>query len=143
MNTLEQAQQLIESTCAYYKIDHSQMTALSGKNHYKVCYNKDGDLVRLAEVRMALSYFLYMHCPLKLVQIAPLVGYADHSTMSIYRKRIEHYITTEDPKFFPYYLKIIDLASDLNISMRLNRVCNKHSIAFKDHRGIIYLEESK
>lgn len=143
MNTLDQAQKLIEKTCDHYKIDHPQMTALSGKNHYKVCFNKDGELVRLAEIRMALSYFLYMYCPLKLVQIAPLVGYADHSTMSIYRKKIEHYIATEDPRFFPYYLTIIDLASELDISMKLTRVTNKHDIAFTDHRGYIYLEKSK
>ena len=143
MNTLDQAQQLIKKTCEHYKIEHSQMTAMSGKNHFKVCLNKDGKLVRLAEVRMALSYFLYMYCPLKLVQIAPLVGYADHSTMSIYRKRIEHYIETEDPRFYPYYLTIIDLASDLGISMKLTRILNKHDVAFKDHRGYIYLEKSK
>ena len=143
MNTLDQAWKLIEKTCEHYKIEHSQMTAMSGKNHFKVCLNKDGELVRLAEVRMALSYFLYMYCPLKLVQIAPLVGYADHSTMSIYRKKIEHYIKTEDPRFYPYYLTIIDLASDLGISMKLTRVLNKHDVAFKDHRGYIYLEKSK
>ena len=115
---------------------------MSGKNHFKICHNKDGELVRLAEVRMALSYFLYTYCPLKLVHIAPLVGYADHSTMSTYRKRIEHYIQTEDPKFFPYYLTIIDLASELDISMKLKRVTNKHDVAFVDHNGKIYLAES-
>lgn len=142
MNTLNQAQKLIEKTCEHYKIEHKQMTVYSGKNHFKICYNKDGILVRLAEIRMALSYFLYMHCPLKLVEIAPLVGYADHSTMSTYRKRIEYYIETEDAKFFPYYLTIIDLASELGISMRLKRVTSKHDIAFSDHNGKIYLAES-
>ncbi len=86
------------------KITHNQMIAMSKTNHFKICKNSDNELVRLAEIRMALSYFLYMHCPLRLTEIAPLVGYKDHSTMSIYRKRIEFYIQTEDPKFFPYYL---------------------------------------
>ena len=142
MNTLDQAWKLIKKTCEHYKIEHKQLAQMSGTNHFKICYNKEGQLVRLAEVRMALSYFLYMYCPLKLVQIAPLVGYADHSTMSTYRKRIEHYIETEDTRFYPYYLTIIDLASELDISMKLTRITNKHDVAFKDHRGYIYLAKS-
>ena len=143
MNTKNQAIQLIDKVCDHYKIKQSQLKALSGRNHFKVCYNYDGELIRLAEVRMALSYFLYKHCPLKLVEIAPLVGYKDHSTMSTYRGNIEKYIETEDPKFFPYYLTIIDLASEIGISMKYERVLCYHSIVFKDHCGIVDLEMSK
>jgi hypothetical protein len=118
------------------------MTAMSKTNHFKICKNSDNELVRLAEIRMALSYFLYMHCPLRLTEIAPLVGYKDHSTMSIYRKRIEFYIQTEDQKFFPYYLKVIDIASDLGISMKLKRILSYTNIAFIDHCGKVHLELS-
>ena len=142
MNTKDQAIQLIDKVCEHYKINHEQMTAMSKSNHFKICKNSDGQLVRLAEIRMALSYFLYMHCPLKLTQIAPLVGYKDHSTMSIYRKRIEFYIQTEDQKFFPYYLKVIDIASELNISMKLKRILSYTNIAFIDHCGKVHLELS-
>jgi len=142
MNTKDQAIQLIDKVCEHYKINHEQMTAMSKSNHFKICKNLDGQLVRLAEIRMALSYFLYMHCPLKLTQIAPLVGYKDHSTMSIYRKRIEFYIETEDSKFYPYYLKVIDLASDLGISMKLKRILSYTNIAFIDHCGKVHLEVS-
>jgi chromosomal replication initiation ATPase DnaA len=142
MNTKDQAIQLIDKVCQFYKIKHEQMTAMSKSNHFKICKNSDGQLVRLAEIRMALSYFLYMHCPLKLTQIAPLVGYKDHSTMSIYRKRIEFYIETEDSKFYPYYLKVIDLASDLGISMKLKRILSYTNIAFIDHCGKVHLEVS-
>ena len=76
---------------------------------------------------------------MKLTEIAPLVGYKDHSTMSTYRSRIESYIETEDPKFFPYYLKVIDLASDLEISMRMTRVRSYKEIMFLDHLGKINL----
>jgi chromosomal replication initiation ATPase DnaA len=142
MNTKDQAIQLIDKVCQFYKIKHEQMTAMSKSNHFKICKNSDGQLVRLAEIRMALSYFLYMHCPLKLTQIAPLVGYKDHSTMSIYRKRIEFYIETEDAQFYPYYLKVIDLASDLGISMKLKRILSYTNIAFIDHCGKVHLEVS-
>lgn len=142
MNNKDQAIQLIDKVCEHYKIKHEQMTAMSKTNHFKICKNSDGELVRLAEIRMALSYFLYMHCPLKLTQIAPLVGYKDHSTMSIYRKRIEFYIETEDPQFYPYYLKVIDIASDLGISMKLKRILSYTNIAFIDHCGKVHLELS-
>jgi chromosomal replication initiation ATPase DnaA len=140
MNTKEQAIQLIENTCQHYKIQHSQMTAMSKTNHFKVCKNSEGKLVRLADIRMALSYFLYMYCPLRLTEIAPLVGYKDHSTMSIYRKKIEYYIETEDEIFYPYYLKIIDLASDIGISMKMKRILSYTNIAFIDHCGKVHLE---
>jgi len=62
--------------------------------------------------------------------------------MSIYRKRIEFYIQTEDQKFFPYYLKVIDIASELNISMKLKRILSYTNIAFIDHCGKVHLELS-
>jgi hypothetical protein len=76
---------------------------------------------------------------MKLTEIAPLVGYKDHSTMSTYRMKIEYYIATEDPKFYPYYLKVIDLASDLGISMKLNRVKSHKKITFVDYSGKLVL----
>lgn len=136
MNSHEQAIALIKNTCNYYKIKPEQLQMGKKLHSHKVCKNKDGHHIRLSEIRMALSYFLYKYCPLRLVEIAPLVGYADHSTMSTYRKTIEYYIETEDPYFYPYYLQIIDLASDLGITMRNERVSSRHnSMIFKDYKG--------
>lgn len=139
MNTREQAIQLVQATCDFYGITLKQLQSLNGRNHFKICKDADGNIVRIAEIRMALSYFIYRHCPLKLTEIAPLVGYKDHSTMSTYRTRIESYIEQEDPKFFPYYLKVIDIASDLDISMRMTRVKSYKEILFLDHLGKINL----
>jgi len=139
MNTKEQAIQLVQAACDFYGITLQQLQSIRGRNHFKICKDQDGNVVRIAEIRMALSYFIYRHCPMKLTEIAPLVGYKDHSTMSTYRSRIESYIETEDPKFFPYYLKVIDLASDLEISMRMTRVRSYKEIMFLDHLGKINL----
>jgi hypothetical protein len=139
MNTREQAIQLVQAACDFYGITLQQLQSIRGRNHFKICKDKDGNVVRIAEIRMALSYFIYRHCPMKLTEIAPLVGYKDHSTMSTYRSRIESYIETEDPKFFPYYLKVIDLASDLEISMRMTRIRSYSDILFVDHLGKINL----
>jgi hypothetical protein len=139
MNTREQAIQLVQAACDFYGITLQQLQSIRGRNHFKICKDQNGNVVRIAEIRMALSYFIYRHCPMKLTEIAPLVGYKDHSTMSTYRSRIESYIETEDPKFFPYYLKVIDLASDLEISMRMTRVRSYSDILFVDHLGNINL----
>ncbi len=139
MNTREQAIQLVQAACDFYGITLQQLQSIRGRNQLKICKDQDGKVVRIAEIRMALSYFIYRHCPMKLTEIAPLVGYKDHSTMSTYRSRIESYIETEDPKFFPYYLKVIDLASDLEISMRMTRVRSYSDILFVDHLGKINL----
>jgi chromosomal replication initiation ATPase DnaA len=139
MNNKDQAIQLINKTCEFYNITSEQLQKGRRRNSFKVIKTEDGKKVRVAEIRMALSYFIYKYLPMKLVEIVPLVGYADHSTMSIYRKRIEHYIQTEDIKFYPYYLKVIDLASEIGISMKLERVLSYSEIIFKDHIGQIYL----
>jgi chromosomal replication initiation ATPase DnaA len=139
MNTREQAIKLVDEVCNYYGITLDQLQEIKRRNHWKITKNKHGEQVRLSEIRMSLSYFIYQHCPMKLVEIAPLVGYKDHSTMSTYRSRIESYIETEDPKFFPYYLKVIDLASDLEITMRMTRVRSYKEIMFLDHLGKINL----
>jgi chromosomal replication initiation ATPase DnaA len=139
MNTREQAIKLVDEVCNYYGITLDQLQEVKKRNHWKIGKNKHGEQVRLSEIRMALSYFIYQHCPLKLVEIAPLVGYKDHSTMSIYRTKIDHYIKTEDPKFYPYYLKVIDLASDLGISMKLSRVKSHKKITFVDYSGKLVL----
>lgn len=129
MNTPEQAYELIESICNYYGITNEQLRTES-----KIAINKNGELIRLSEIRMALAYFLFKYCPLRLTEIALLVGYKKHSTISTYRKVVERYIDMEDPHFFPYYIKTIDLASDLNISMRLERIISRSSkIMFKDY----------
>jgi hypothetical protein len=139
MNTREQAIQLVQAACDFYGITLKQLQSLRGRNHFKICKDDNGNTVRIAEIRMALSYFIYQHCPMKLTEIAPLVGYKDHSTMSTYRQRIEHYIETEDPKFYPYYLKVIDLASDLGISMKLSRIKSHQKITFVDYSGKLVL----
>ena len=139
MNTKEQAIQLVQAACDFYGITLKQLQSLRGRNHFKICKDDNGNTVRIAEIRMALSYFIYQHCPMKLTEIAPLVGYKDHSTMSTYRMKIEYYIATEDPKFYPYYLKVIDLASDLGISMKLSRIKSHQKITFVDYSGKLVL----
>ena len=139
MNNKDQAIQLINKTCEFYNITSEQLQKGRKKNSFKVIKDVNGKKVKVAEIRMALSYFIYKYLPLKLVEIVPLVGYSDHSTMSIYRHKIEFYIETEDKKFFPYYLKVIDIASDLGITMKYERVLSYTDIIFKDNSGKIVL----
>jgi hypothetical protein len=141
MNTKDQAIQLINKTCEFYNITAEQLQKGRKRNHFKVIKNSLGQKVKLAEIRMALSYFIYKYCPLKLVDIVPLVGYSDHSTMSIYRHKIEFYINSEDPQFYPYYLKVIDIASEIGITMKYERVLSYTDIIFKDHTGKIILAD--
>ena len=133
MNKREQAIALINQVCCFYNIDENVLR-VGGK-----VYERDKNKVRLSEIRMALSYFLYKHCPLKLVEIAALVGYSSHSTISTYRNRVQRYIDTEDDKFLPYYFKVIDIASDLDISMRFERVLSYSDIVFEDcNKKLVY-----
>lgn len=129
MNTREQGIALIAATCKHYGITDVQL-----QHDKKITISDGGRIIGLSEIRMALSYFLYKYCPLHLTEIAMLTGYSKHSTLSGYRRVVEVYIEKEDPRFFPYYITIIDLASDLDISMKLERVISRSSrILFKDY----------
>jgi len=62
-------------------------------------------------MRMALGYFIYENFALHSQELAQLIGYRDRSTMSSNRKRIAHYIKHQDPYFFPYWEKVIEIGN--------------------------------
>mgnify|MGYP006278136183 CR=1 FL=1 len=119
MNTKEQAEQLIQSACNYYKIDRLRSER---KKPFRIVKNKDNQAVQVDALRMAMSYFLYKHFPLHMHEIGPMVGYSDHSTISYQYKKIDYYVQVEDAKIYPYYLVIKDLAENLGINTERERV---------------------
>ena len=102
MNKHEQANKLIEMICEEYGITMKDLKKKkSGFPNRSV--KRKGKDVSLASIRQALSYFIFMHFPLRIKEVASMVGYSDHSPLSCQRKTIEYYIKTKDFYFYPYY----------------------------------------
>jgi hypothetical protein len=52
---------------------------------------------------MALGYYLSNNFPATLTEIALVIGYNDHSTISYNNQRIYFYIKNNDPFFMQHY----------------------------------------
>jgi len=119
MNTHEKATRLIEMICEEYGITMSDLKKRRSK-YTKKSFNKRH--ISICSIRQALSYFIFLHFPLRIVEIASMVGYTSHSPLSCQRKQIEHYIKTKDFYFYPYYLKVQEYAYLLGIDTKYKRV---------------------
>lgn len=126
MNTKEQATKLIEMICDEYGITKED---LKKKRSAYTKRNNKKNYVSICSIRQALSYFIFMHFPLRIVEIAKLVGYKDHSPLSSQRKVIEHYIKTKDYYFYPYFEKVKEYAYLLGIDTQHKRLI-LHEIPF-------------
>ena len=119
MNKHEQAKQLIEMICQEYGITMSDLKKRRSKYTKKSSAKKH---ISVCSIRQALSYFIFMHFPLRIKEIASMVGYSDHSPLSSQRKQIEHYIKTKDFYFYPYYEKVKEYAYILGINTEVRRL---------------------
>ena len=105
--------------CDDYKITKQDLK--KRRSAYTKKYNQK-NYVSISSIRQALSYFIYMHFPLRITEVAKMVGYSDHSPLSCQRKQIEHYIKTKDLYFYPYYEKVKEYAYLLGISTEYKRM---------------------
>jgi AraC-like DNA-binding protein len=141
MNTINQAKELVEKYCQHYGI---QPKNLKRKSSYpfKVII-KDGTYINTASMRMALGYFLFMHFPLRIKEVAVMVGYADHSTMSSQRVKIAYYIKNNDSYFMPYYDALCNLAKELGVSTEYKRACTQTIPFMRYQSDTSFLENIK
>lgn len=133
MNTSDQAKLLVEKVCKEYNITMNDLRKKKSGYPKKVVYRKE-NYINIASIRQALSYFIFMHFPMRIIEIAVMCGYQDHSPMSAQRKIIENYIFVKDPYFYPYYEKIYNIANVLNISTEHKRIVLQH-VPFVRHQS--------
>ena len=65
--------------------------------------------VSVATIRMALGYYLSNHFPASLTEVASIIGYNDHSTLSYNNKKIYFYIKNNDAYFMRFYSQLLEL----------------------------------
>ena len=67
--------------------------------------------VNVATIRMALGYYLSNNFPATLMQVASVIGYNDHSTISYNNKKIYFYIKNQDYYFMDFYRVLEEIGS--------------------------------
>jgi chromosomal replication initiation ATPase DnaA len=119
MNTKEQAELLIDKVCEYYKIKRSALTRKDSTRPVRLVVYYDGKKkvkVSLASIRMALSHYLNTYTNIPLIEIGPMCGYQDHSTIIYNRKKADTYIKCEDYLFYPYWLIVNKIANEIGMN---------------------------
>lgn len=143
MNTLEQAKKLVENYCKYYGIKTNELKRNSRTYPHKVIIITKDKHVNTATMRMALGYFIFMHFPIRIKEVADIIGYQDHSCISTQRKRIDNYIETKDSYFMPYYEVLINLAKELDISIKYKRIYTNVANFIRYESDIEFAEQIK
>ena len=111
-NMREEIIEIADKYCSFFNIarqDLFQKGKHKGGKKKKVVNG-----VNVATIRMALGYYLSTYYPVSLTEIAGVIGYNDHSTISTNNQKIFYYIKNQDKYFTYYYNLLLDLGSLYN-----------------------------
>jgi chromosomal replication initiation ATPase DnaA len=106
VNDKTQVHNLITRYCRTYGVDPSTLTRNNKLRSPKRVFNG----VHVDYMRISLGKYIYENFGLTLKQVAVLIGYQDHSTISSQREKVNHYIKTKDPYFYPYWETLLKIA---------------------------------
>jgi chromosomal replication initiation ATPase DnaA len=131
MNTVEQSQQLIDKVCEHYQVQSKGLYNKKEKRPVrltKMVVEDKNIKVDLSCLRMTLSYYLLLYTNIPQAIIGPLVGYADHTTISYSKRKVRDYFETEDKIFLSYWDKVNEIANTLNFKTDMVRIMDTHFI---------------
>ena len=131
MNTVEQSQQLIDKVCEHYQVQSKGLYNKKEKRPVRLTKMVVADKnikVDLSCLRMTLSYYLLLYTNIPQAIIGPLVGYADHTTISYSKRKVRDYFETEDKIFLSYWDKVNEIANTLNFKTDMVRIMDTHFI---------------
>ena len=78
--------------------------------------------ISLSFMRQSLAHYLYKWLPLETRIVGKLVGYADHSMVSLYSRIVENHFEVNDPYFMPYYTTLTKVADPMVANVGFERV---------------------
>ena len=80
----------------------------------------------LAFIRQSLANFIYKRLPLNAATVGKIVGYRDHSMVSLYSRIVENHFEVDDYAFMPYYHKLVEIADPMVESVNFERISAYH-----------------
>lgn len=119
MTVREKMLSIIEQYCEMHGIKRETLFEYGKHKGAKKKRNING--VPVATLRMALAYYLSNNFPVSLTDVAQLIGYADHSTISYNNKKIYFYLKNQDKYFLYFYNPLVELGN-LYEPVKFNRI---------------------
>lgn len=110
---------IIDDYCSEFNVKQDDLK----QRIHKVGRRKVKNGVHISAMRMCLGHYFDITFNLKLIQIAELVGYSDHSVLSGNRKRIKWYLETNDTFFLMHYLPLLQIADKYEDAISPYRKC--------------------
>ncbi len=101
LTTKDKMVEIADRYCSLYGITRQDLFRTNKIKNAKKRKVYNG--VNISTLRMALGYYLSNNFPATLTEIAMLIGYNDHSTISYNNQRIYFYIKNNDPFFMQHY----------------------------------------
>jgi len=101
LTTHDKLVQIADRYCSLYGITRQDLFRTNKIKNAKKRKVYNG--VNISTLRMALGYYLSNNFPATLTEIALVIGYNDHSTISYNNQRIYFYIKNNDPFFMQHY----------------------------------------
>lgn len=117
-NIVELANKVIDTYCAEMNVDRKSLSMVQNKKLARV--DKNG--VSLAFIRQSLAHFLYKRLPIPAKELGLLIGYSDHSMVSLYSRIVENHIEINDQYFMPYYERLVQIAEPIVADLDFERI---------------------
>lgn len=92
------------------------------KNRTKKRKRVDEKGTSLSFIRQSLAHYLYKRLPLNARTVGEIVGYSDHSMVSLYSRIVEDHFEVNDRYFMPYYDKLVEIAEPMVNSVNFERI---------------------
>lgn len=121
-NYIDLADQVVEKYCLEMGVDKSLLSQNYIKKKKRVADNG----LSLAFIRQSLAHFLYKRLPLNAATVGKIVGYKDHSMVSLYSRIVENHFEVDDYAFMPYYHKLVEIADPMVESVNFERISAYH-----------------
>lgn len=115
---VNKANQVIDLYCLEMNVDRANLSKLQRKKLARV----DQNGTSLSFIRQSLAHYLYKRLPLNAAELGKLIGYSDHSMVSLYSRIVEDHLQVQDRIFLPYYEKLVQLADPIVADVNFHRI---------------------
>lgn len=106
---IDKANQVIDLYCETMNVERQALS----KVYFKKLARVDKNGTNLSFIRQSLAHYLYKRLPLNAGELGKMIGYSDHSMVSLYSRIVESHMEIHDPYFMPYYEKLVELADPI------------------------------
>lgn len=119
---IELAESIVDKYCLEMGVDKN----LLSQNYISKKRRVTNNGLSLAFIRQSLAHFLYKRLPLNAATVGKIVGYKDHSMVSLYSRIVENHFEVDDYAFMPYYHKLVEIADPMVEKVNFERISAYH-----------------